>query len=78
MSEKDYFLQYHLYTLALHKYLRLKLEDYDYNKHIGGIYYCFIRGMRSQTRLHHGLAQGVFYDKPPLSIINKLDDVFRC
>ena len=46
MKKHNYHLQYHIYTVALHRYLSLRLgKDYDYNKHFGGVYYLFIRGM---------------------------------
>ncbi|MCD4675961.1 MAG: exodeoxyribonuclease V subunit beta, partial [Desulfobacula sp.] len=45
MSDHHYFLQYHLYLVALHRYLGLRLKDYDYDRHFGGIFYLFIRGM---------------------------------
>ncbi|MCX2958513.1 MAG: hypothetical protein N6V49_06970, partial [Serratia symbiotica] len=36
MAEHRYDLQYQLYTLALHRYLRHRLADYDYQRHFGG------------------------------------------
>ena len=45
MLEHRYDLQYQLYTLALHRYLRHRLPDYDYQTHFGGVYYLFLRGM---------------------------------
>jgi exodeoxyribonuclease V beta subunit len=66
-----YNLQYILYTLALHRYLSLRLPDYNYQQHIGGCYYLFLRGMHPQ---HPGA--GVFYDKPPQALIEQLDRLF--
>ncbi|MGK0347360.1 MAG: exodeoxyribonuclease V beta subunit, partial [Myxococcota bacterium] len=43
MEQHHYYLQYHLYTLALHRYLRWRIPDYDYDTHIGGVYYLFFR-----------------------------------
>ncbi|MEX0869767.1 MAG: 3'-5' exonuclease, partial [Nitriliruptoraceae bacterium] len=45
MVTHDYVLQYHLYLVALHRYLRLRLADYDYDTHIAGAAYLFLRGM---------------------------------
>ncbi|VFP80481.1 exodeoxyribonuclease V subunit beta [Candidatus Erwinia haradaeae] len=45
MQEHRYDLQYQLYTLALHRYLRHRLIDYDYQRHFGGIIYLFLRGV---------------------------------
>ncbi|AZG72796.1 UvrD-helicase domain-containing protein [Shewanella livingstonensis] len=66
-----YNLQYILYTLALHRYLSLRLPDYNYQQHIGGSYYLFLRGMHPE---HPGA--GVFYDKPPQALIEQLDRLF--
>ncbi|PIX73247.1 3'-5' exonuclease, partial [Shewanella sp. CG_4_10_14_3_um_filter_42_91] len=66
-----YNLQYILYTLALHRYLSLRLPNYNYQQHIGGCYYLFLRGMHPD---HPGV--GVFYDKPPQALIEQLDRLF--
>ena len=59
MSHGDYYLQYHLYLLALHRMLGLRKRNYDYDKHIGGVYYLFIKGMEPRR----GPANGVFFDR---------------
>jgi len=38
MTENFYFLQYHLYLIALHRYLMLRLPDYRYETHFGGVF----------------------------------------
>jgi ATP-dependent exoDNAse (exonuclease V) beta subunit len=35
MQEELYSLQYHIYTLALHQYLRWRLPAYRYERHFG-------------------------------------------
>jgi exodeoxyribonuclease V beta subunit len=60
MSRGHYYLQYHLYTLAAIRHLSLRVRDFDYDRHFGGVYYLFIRGMGPTQ----GEA-GVFFDKPP-------------
>jgi exodeoxyribonuclease V beta subunit len=67
--ERRYDLQYLLYTLALHRYLRRRLADYDYERHFGGVHYLFLRGMRPET----GPRCGVFFDRPALNLVNALD-----
>lgn len=55
IAESFYDLQYHLYTLALDKYLRLRLPDYDYEKYYGGVRYVFLRGVtpeRPELAIH--------------------------
>ena len=66
-----YDLQYIIYTLALHRYLRLRMPDYNYEQHIGGSFYLFLRGMSVTAPL-----SGVFYDKPPQALIESLDALF--
>lgn len=68
MTADYYFLQYHLYTLALDQYLRSNCPGYTYGKDFGGVYYCFIRGMGSPT----GSSTGVFFDRPAPELIQKL------
>ncbi len=61
MAGHHYYLQYHIYLLALHRYLSQRMPDYDYDTHIGGVYYFFIRGMHKD----YGSRFGVFFDRPP-------------
>lgn len=83
MLEHRYDLQYQLYTLALHRYLKTRLPDYDYERHIGGVYYLFLRGMQGHSSNHdvqydgmtHG-ANGVFHCRPDVQLINELDQLF--
>ncbi|GGY72906.1 exodeoxyribonuclease V subunit beta [Marinobacter zhanjiangensis] len=67
--EKRYDLQYVLYLLALHRLLKARLPDYDYDTHIGGAVYLFLRGIESPS-------SGVFADKPPRQLIESLDALF--
>ncbi|MEE4113909.1 MAG: PD-(D/E)XK nuclease family protein, partial [Desulfobacteraceae bacterium] len=68
MESDFYFLQYHLYTLALDQYLRSSCPDYSYQRDFGGVYYLFIRGMRSFA----GSTSGVFFDRPAPELIGDL------
>jgi exodeoxyribonuclease V beta subunit len=45
MKKECYNLQYTIYTLALDQYLRLRMPGYRYEKHFGGVYYIFLRGV---------------------------------
>ena len=73
MGRHNYFLQYHIYTLALHRYLALRMGDaYSYDKDFGGVYYLFIRGMGEGER-----GSGVFYHKPDDAVIKGLDLFFN-
>ena len=67
MREHNYGLQYWLYTLVLHLYLKKRLRNYDYELHFGGVRYLFVRGMRPDTPM-----SGVFSDRPDLQRIEAL------
>ncbi|MDX8397419.1 MAG: exodeoxyribonuclease V subunit beta [Mariprofundaceae bacterium] len=68
--DRRYDLQCFIYSLALHRYLKNRIADYDYNRHFGGAYYLFLRGMRAES----GPAYGVYFERPSLEFIEKLDD----
>ncbi|MGO1618332.1 MAG: exodeoxyribonuclease V subunit beta [Oceanisphaera sp.] len=67
--EHRYDLQYLLYILALHRQLTARLPDYDYDQHVGGALYVFLRGWQAPN-------QGIFHDKPPKALIEALDSLF--
>ena len=67
MLDHHYVLQYHLYVVATHRFLRSRLPDYSYGSHFGGVYYLFTRGMKI------GSQSGVFHDLPDLAVIEVLD-----
>ena len=69
MAHHHYDLQYLIYTVALHRFLAQRLPDYDYDRHLGGAYYLFLRGMRPQ----HGKRYGVYYARPDRQLIEGLD-----
>jgi exodeoxyribonuclease V beta subunit len=66
-----YDLQYVIYLVALHKLLSVRLgSDYDYDTHVGGAVYLFLRGI-------HGEQAGAFYDRPPRELIEALASQFE-
>lgn len=69
MNEHNYHLQYLLYTLALKRYLTVKLPDFDYEKHFGGVIYVFLRGVRGAG------AHGLFTARPSLSQMGKITEI---
>ena len=69
MLEHGYPLQYALYTLALHRYLRRRIDGYDYERHLGGVYYLFLRGMDPQS----GPDSGVVAERPAFAFIEAID-----
>ena len=70
MEREFYLLQYHLYVLALHKYLRSRIGDYRYADHFGGVFYIFLRGLGG------GGSCGIFRDRPALAAIEELERCF--
>jgi exodeoxyribonuclease V beta subunit len=58
-----------LYTLALHRLLKVRLANYDYEQHMGGAVYIFMRGI-------HQSGSGVHFQRPPLVLIETLDSLF--
>jgi exodeoxyribonuclease V beta subunit len=69
MAREHYYLQYLIYTVALHRYLQLRLPDYDYETHFGGVYYLFLRGIKP------GQKTGIFWDRPGLRLVEGLEGV---
>lgn len=68
MTRHHYQLQYLIYTVALHRWLRLRRGDYDYERDFGGIYYFFLRGI---DPARPGL--GLFHDRPSRAALEQLD-----
>jgi exodeoxyribonuclease V beta subunit len=63
----NYDLQYHIYTVALYKFLKQRLPEFEYNQHFGGVLYLFLRGIDSEQS-----GSGVFFDKPKEEIIKRI------
>uniref|UniRef100_A0A7C4RU69 DNA 3'-5' helicase n=1 Tax=Desulfatirhabdium butyrativorans TaxID=340467 RepID=A0A7C4RU69_9BACT len=72
MFDHHYLLQAVIYTLALHRYLSVRLPGYAYDKDIGTVYYLFIRGMGPQ----YPPGNGVYRFKPPFALIAALENLF--
>lgn len=68
MRAHCYPLQYLLYTVALHRHLTVRLADYDYDRHFGGVHYLFLRGVDASG----GEGGGIFYDRPPRRLVEEL------
>ena len=62
IQSHDYDLQYLLYSMALDRYLKQSMLDYDTKQHFGGVYYLYLRGMTAASQyLQDGQSPGVFY-----------------
>jgi len=55
MQREYYLLQCALYSVALHRYLRFRLPDYEHEKHFGGAFYLFLRGIHSSRGPEFGI-----------------------
>ena len=66
MNDECYFLQYHIYALAIHLFLKQQLNNYDYDKDFGGVFYIYTRGIDPA-------GNGIFFDKPPRALIEELE-----
>jgi exodeoxyribonuclease V beta subunit len=66
MADSHYYLQYHLYTLAVDRFLRRVEPRYDYESSFGGVFYLFIKG------LCPGHETGIFFEKPPQARLSAL------
>ena len=67
MLTHHYVLQYHIYTVALHRFLLSRMKDYSYERNFGGVYYLFVRGMKK------GTDRGIFHDLPDLETVQILE-----
>jgi len=72
MIKHHYYFQYLIYTLAVHRLLKQRIINYNYDTHFGGVFYLFVRGMTPEKNASHG----VYFDKPPFELINSLDAYF--
>ncbi|MBT9560225.1 MAG: UvrD-helicase domain-containing protein [Myxococcales bacterium] len=81
MARHAYHLQGLLYTVALHRFLAGRLGgSYDYDRHMGGLLYLFLRGMEGaetpRTPEGHasaGRAHGVYADRWPKDVVLAVD-----
>lgn len=59
MCRSAYILQYHLYTLALDRLLKVRLPEYSYEKHFGGVIYLYLRGISVGSA-----PSGIYWGRP--------------
>ena len=69
MASSEYDLQALLYTLAVHRWMQLRLGDaYDYDRDLGGVRYVFCRGLDGADP-----ARGVFVPQFPRALVEAVD-----
>ena len=70
MVDNLYILQYHIYSVALNQYLKVRHPGYRHAEHFGGVFYIFLRGINASA----GAQYGVYADKPSEEIIAALTE----
>ena len=70
IRQHQYDLQYLIYSVALTRYLRRRLPDFDYDRDFGGVRYLFLRGMNGVND-----ETGIYADKPDAAFLARLDRV---
>lgn len=72
MNQSNYHLQYMIYTLAVKKYLSSKLgNEFDYEKHFGGVIYLFLRGVRADRDT------GIYHFRPSTDQLDKMEEIMK-
>jgi exodeoxyribonuclease V beta subunit len=71
MDHHHYHLQYHLYLVALFRFMRSRVPGWDAERDFGGVFYFFLRGMDPS----HPPGTGIFHCRPPVAAIDALDRV---
>jgi exodeoxyribonuclease V beta subunit len=78
MNHSAYGLQATIYLVAMHRYLRWRLADYDPDTDLLGAAYLFVRGMTPQNVVSTAgsAVDGVFWWRPPTAALDALDRLF--
>ena len=72
MQRNFYTLQLCLYSVALHRYLRVRKPDYDFERHFGGAFYIFLRGIDPAQP-----ENGVYSKRLSRTLVEKLSGIFE-
>ncbi len=70
MSSSSYWLQAAIYLVALHRYLKVRLQNYSIEQHLGGASYLYLRGMNGNAQY------GLCHWRPDVEFIHQLDEIF--
>jgi len=73
IEKHHYDLQYLIYSLALHRYLKTTVKDYQVEYHFGGVYYLYLRGM---TNVAEYQGRGVYHRQITAQELEALDSIF--
>ncbi len=78
MQHHRYDLQYLIYAVALRRYLKNRIPDFNYANDFGGVYYLFVRGMQGVpviSALAESDPTGVYFARPPEDLLQSLDQL---
>ena len=75
MLKDGYFFQAMIYSVALHRYLKLRLTNYDFDTHFGGVAYLFLRGLNGDIATDGG-QYGYYSWNPSRQLVEALDELF--
>lgn len=67
MVDHDYLVQVLFYTVAVQRYLSHRIADYDYDRHLAGVSYVFLRGLCGDPE------RGWCDLRPPRALIDAVD-----
>lgn len=68
IKSHNYDLQYHIYSVALIRFLKNRISDFSYEENFGGVYYLFLRGLKNDNP-----DSGVYFDKPSYNVLKNLE-----
>ena len=76
MEHHHYPLQALFYCVALHRFLSMRVSDYDIDRDLGGAGYLFVRGMvGGDTPLVNGTRNGVMAWRPSTQVILRINSL---
>jgi exodeoxyribonuclease V beta subunit len=70
MEDHHYLLQALIYCVAVHRYGKQRIADYEYERHFGGMQYVFLRGIGPDP------GAGVYWFRPQPELVVALDSLF--
>lgn len=73
MTAHHYQFQGLVYSLALQRWLQLRLPGYQHAQHFGGALYLFVRGVRPGWRQADGMPTGLHLHRPSAAVLQQLD-----
>lgn len=71
MFRHDYLLQYHLYSVALDRFLSQRVSGYRYERDFGGVIYLFVRGYQADR----SPTPGVYFHRPEPTVVQAIASV---